>query len=252
MAAVCDRGVCIDLSGCFFRNGHMAAFRRSNDWNLVSFCQQNYKRGNWVRRQLGNFDSGGISGYLGACRSFINCIFHPGRIFCGCFNREENGGKMQASVLPVSCGRIFNGIVYRRRGAVRGYTVEMSYLMPVVLLVIMSSIFGIFYFYDKNIISGAAYETAVVGSTKAREGTGVEREELEALFYERTGNKCILFDRIQVSVSVSNEKIEILGTGTSGGMRVSVLKCMPVTEPEKRIRDIRRLKGAGNGKENND
>lgn len=134
----------------------------------------------------------------------------------------------------------------------RGYTVEMSYLMPVVLMVIMSSIFGIFYFYDKNIISGAAYETAVVGSTKAREGTDVEREELEALFYERTGNKCILFDRIQVSVSVSNEKIEILGTGTSGGMSVSVLKCMPVTEPEKRIRDIRRLKGAGNGKENND
>ena len=134
----------------------------------------------------------------------------------------------------------------------RGYTVEMSFLMPMILLLIMSSILGVFYYHDKNIIAGAAYETAVVGSTKAREGTGVEREELEALFYERTGNKCILFDRIQVSVSVSNEKIEILGTGTSGGMSVSVLKCMPVTEPEKRIRDIRRLKGAGNGKENND
>lgn len=133
----------------------------------------------------------------------------------------------------------------------RGYTVEMSYLMPVILLVILSSIFGTFYFYDKNIISGAAYETAVVGCTKAREGTGADAEELEALFYERTGDKCILFRRVEAVLLIGEEEIEIQGTGTVRGMTVSVRKSMPVTEPEKKIRDIRRLKEAKNGAKNN-
>ena len=51
----------------------------------------------------------------------------------------------------------------------RGYTVEMSFLMPIIMLLIMSSIYAFFYYHDKNIIAGAAYETAVVGSNKARE-----------------------------------------------------------------------------------
>ena len=51
----------------------------------------------------------------------------------------------------------------------RGYTVEMSFLTPIIMLLVMSSIYAFFYYHDKNIIAGAAYETAVVGSNKARE-----------------------------------------------------------------------------------
>lgn len=60
----------------------------------------------------------------------------------------------------------------------RGYTVEMSFLMPIIMLLVMSSIYAFFYYHDKNIIAGAAYETAVVGSNKARENR-VHRPELE-------------------------------------------------------------------------
>lgn len=132
----------------------------------------------------------------------------------------------------------------------RGYTVEMSYLMPVILLVIMSSIFGIFYFHDKNIISGAAYETAAAGSIKAREET--DEGELENLFMERVKNKCIFFGEISVSASVEEDEVVIHAAGRRKGMTVSVLKRMPVTEPEKKIRDIRRLKGLANGTKSND
>ena len=52
-------------------------------------------------------------------------------------------------------------------------TVEMSFLMPMILFLILSCILAVFYYHDKNIISGVAYETAVVGSTKAREREGV-------------------------------------------------------------------------------
>ena len=73
------------------------------------------------------------------------------------------------------------------------FTVEMSLLMPMILFLIMGCVLACFYYHDKNIIAGAAYETAVVGSTKAREKDGIQEAELKALFQERVGKKCILF-----------------------------------------------------------
>ncbi len=133
----------------------------------------------------------------------------------------------------------------------RGYTVEMSFLMPIILLLIMSSIFGVFYYHDKNIISGAAYETVAVSSTKAREKGGVDESEVEAVFRERLGNKCILFGRIAVSAAVRRNEVEITGTASKRGMKMSVTKRMKITEPERKIRDIRRMKKLGDGTKNN-
>ncbi len=136
----------------------------------------------------------------------------------------------------------------------RGYTVEMSFLMPMILLLIMSSILGVFYYHDKNIIAGAAYETAVVGAVKARERDGVDTRELEKLFEERVGDKCILFDGAQVTASAGDDEIEILARGERRGMSISVLKRMPVTDPERKIRDYcsyRTLQVTGNGVNSN-
>lgn len=58
----------------------------------------------------------------------------------------------------------------------RGYTVEMSFLMPIIMLLVMSSIYAFFYYHDKNIIAGAAYETAVV---IRREKNRIHRLDLE-------------------------------------------------------------------------
>ena len=95
-------------------------------------------------------------------------------------------------------------------------TVEMSFLMPMVLFLIMGCILAVFYYHDKNILSGAAYETAVAGSTKAREKGGVTKEELE--------------------------QIEVTAAASGKGMKVSVSKRAAVTDPEKYIRNMRRLK----------
>lgn len=130
----------------------------------------------------------------------------------------------------------------------RGFTVEMSFLMPIILLLIMSSILSVFYFHDKNIISGAAYETAVVGSNKAREKDGADVGELETLFQERVGNKCILFAKVDVVVDVSDGQIEVQAQAARRKMKISVVKRAAVTEPEKVIRDIRRVKELVNGK----
>lgn len=130
-----------------------------------------------------------------------------------------------------------------RRNYVNGsFTVEMSLLMPMILFLIMCCVLACFYYHDKNIIAGAAYETAVIGSTKAREKDGVSEEKLNTLFKERAGRKCILFQGARVTSSVGEEEIHVSATTKKGNMSLAVECSAAVTEPEKYIRDIRRIK----------
>lgn len=121
-------------------------------------------------------------------------------------------------------------------------TVETSFLMPMILFLIMGCILAVFYSHDKNILSGAAYETAVVGSTKAREKDGVTEGELEQLFRERVRGKCILFSDVRAAVTVGKDEIEVTAAASKRRMKVSVSKRAAVTDPEKYIRNMRRLK----------
>ncbi len=131
---------------------------------------------------------------------------------------------------------------YRLQGSV---TVEMSLLFPVILLVFTACVYAAFYFHDKNILAGAAYETAVVGSTKMRERDGVTEEDLVSLCQERIGSKCVLFAGTTVSVDISGEEISVSATAGRKGFKASVCKKAAVTEPEKKIRNAGKLeKGA--------
>ena len=118
------------------------------------------------------------------------------------------------------------------------FTVEMAFLIPMILFLIMGCIRISFYYHDKNIIAGAAYETAVTGSTKVREKDGISESELK----ERVGRKCILFSRIRVQSSVGKDEIKVQAAARRKKMAISVESRAAVTEPEKYIRDIRRIK----------
>ena len=122
------------------------------------------------------------------------------------------------------------------------FTVEMAFLIPMILFLIMGCIRISFYYHDKNIIVGAAYETAVVGSTKAREKDGIQETELKALFQERVGKKCILFPGAVAVCSVSKEEIRVSAVAKRRKMSLAVESRAAVTEPERYIRDIRRIK----------
>ncbi len=126
-------------------------------------------------------------------------------------------------------------------------TVEMSFLIPIILLLIMSSILASFYFHDKNILAGAAYETAVAGSTKMREKDKVTEGELKSLFRERAGKKCILFAGSSVSASIGKSEICIKASARKGRFGLSVIKKAAVTDPENHIRDVRRVKEIADG-----
>lgn len=138
----------------------------------------------------------------------------------------------------------------------RGYTVEMSFLMPVIMLLVMSSMYVFFYYHDKNVISGAAYETAVVGSNKAREkkngkventGNGADAAELKTLFQNRVNGKCILLSEIHSQVSISEDEICVQAWASWKKLRLNVEKRAAVTEPEKKLREIKKIKELVNG-----
>lgn len=120
-------------------------------------------------------------------------------------------------------------------------TVEMAYIVPVILFVFFLSVMGLFYYHDKQVIAACAYEAAVTGSTKAREKNGVTAGTVGAVFDERVHGKCILFGEVCGNVQVGDEQIVVKASAAKGKLRVSVIETASVTEPEAKIRKYRRL-----------
>lgn len=154
--------------------------------------------------------------------------------------------------------RVFGGASVLIKEVVKGSaTIEMAYIMPVIFLIFTSTVYLMFYYHDKNILAGAVYETAVVGSQKIRaagaddadeggaypESAGSVEESLETLFHARIRRKLILFPGAAVSVNCTEKQIEVTAKAVRKKMRVTVTGRAAVTKPEKFIRNHRKLHG---------
>lgn len=94
-------------------------------------------------------------------------------------------------------------------GYVSGSTVvEMSYIMPLILLMFVLIIHTVFYFYDRAVLNGAAAETAVLGAELERRH-GAEEENLKEFFEERTSGKLILMTNPSVAITRTDNKIQV-------------------------------------------
>ena len=131
------------------------------------------------------------------------------------------------------------------------FTIEMSLLIPLILFIFMEIVLVIFYYHDKNIMNGASYETAVVGSMKLREKEEITEEELEDFCRDRMRGKCIFLTNYQIFAGIDEKEVQVEIAARKKGFKLSVVKRAAVTEPEKRIRNIRRL-DIKNGEKNND
>lgn len=128
------------------------------------------------------------------------------------------------------------------KGTCQGNTiVEMAYLMPVILLMWILIIYGIFLFHDKVILSGAAYETAVVGSEYVHEDE-ISEGELEQYFQDRIDGKLLFFPEVTAQAEIEEDQITVSSQASRKGMGVSVIQRAPITFPEKEIRKIRMIK----------
>ena len=79
-----------------------------------------------------------------------------------------------------------------RDKAVKGViTVELSYIIPIILSVFMVIIYTVFYFHDKNILIGAAAETAVLGAQLERKPDESGQTDLTGFCRQRIAGKLI-------------------------------------------------------------
>lgn len=96
--------------------------------------------------------------------------------------------------------------------------------------------FRTFYYHDKNIIGGAAYETAIVGSEEWRWKKEIEDGKMEQYFQKRIENKLIFFDTVSVETAVVKDEFEVTAGAQKRKMRVSVKRSAALTVPEEKIR----------------
>ncbi len=121
-------------------------------------------------------------------------------------------------------------------------TIEMAYLIPLILFLFVDCVWASFYFHDKNILSGAAYETAVVASTRMREKEPPDEAAIKNLFRERIDGRLHLFRSTFVDVDLEKDEVTVSVTAINLPYRLSVEKRAAVTDPEKKIRTQRKVK----------
>lgn len=124
-------------------------------------------------------------------------------------------------------------------------TVEMAYIMPVVLFVFVVLIYILFYLHDKNIISGALYETVVVGCQKLRWEDENTEAQMEKLFRERIDGKLIFFPGADIEIILEKEMITATAYSAKNRMTIRAVQKCKVTRPETFIRNLRRIHGDG-------
>ncbi|MDD3403868.1 MAG: TadE/TadG family type IV pilus assembly protein [Hespellia sp.] len=129
-----------------------------------------------------------------------------------------------------------------RKKAAAVTTVEMAYIMPVVLLVFLAVVYTAFYFHDKNVLSGMAYETALIGAQTQRLPEEMKEEEMTGFFREHTAGKLILLSNPQVTVSRDTSYVIVKATASRRRMKINVEMKALIMEPEKFIRMIRKVK----------
>lgn len=135
---------------------------------------------------------------------------------------------------------------YGLRGVI---TVEMSYILPIVLGIIAMIIYTVFYFHDKNIIVGAAAETAVLGAQLERRPDEEGKKDMRQFYQQRISGKLILFPGTSAEVEVSEKEVTVTAAAERGRMKLAVKQQAPILEPEEKIRKRRLIEQAAGGDE---
>ena len=130
----------------------------------------------------------------------------------------------------------------RRRTCKASTVVEMAYIMPVVLLCWMLVIFALFYYHDKSIIAGAAYESAVMGAELWAEETEYRSAKIEEYFRDRIHEKLLFYRNVEVHILIDQAEVSVEARAVKYMMLLHVEEQAAITEPEKMVRDMVILK----------
>ncbi len=115
--------------------------------------------------------------------------------------------------------------------------VEAAVILPMVLMIFGGIVLTFFYFHDKNIVIGAAYEILTVES----EEKNLVKEKLGERLQERLNHKLILFSQIYVEIRIEEDEITMSCMSQKNPFQLQIQVSMSRTRPEQYIRNVRRL-----------
>ena len=124
-------------------------------------------------------------------------------------------------------------VLKKKRELNGSVTVEMAYIFPIVIFVIIFTIYIVFYWHDKNILLGATAETAVLAAQSDRQQSGGKPE--------RTKGKLIWLRLTDVEVELDKTRVRVTARAGRGRMRVQAVQITRIPGPEKKIRKKRHL-----------
>lgn len=130
----------------------------------------------------------------------------------------------------------------KKLGAV--LTIEMAYLFPLILLVFGVLLHVLFYYHDKNILLGAAHETAAYGAGQE----DIDEEMLENYFATRVRERLLLFTKINEDAVLEKEEVFITCGASKSILSLQVECGVSRTEPEDYIRSVRKIIKLGEGR----
>lgn len=135
-----------------------------------------------------------------------------------------------------------------RKGLKGSLTIEASFLVPLILFVFGVLLHMLFYYHDKNVIAGIAYETGVYAAGRQE----VDEAEAERHFQSRVKGRLLLFDTVKSEIHMEEKQVQIVCRAKRNAMSLRSECTMSRTEPEDYIRSIRKLeklqKGLGKTK----
>ena len=123
-------------------------------------------------------------------------------------------------------------------------TIELAYLFPLILLVFGVLLHVLFYYHDKNILLGAAHETAAYGAGLEE----VQEITLEEYFNTRIKGRLLLFEQLEKKVGLQEKNVTITCYAKKSMMSLGIECSVNRTEPEDYIRSVRKLIKIGEGK----
>lgn len=120
-------------------------------------------------------------------------------------------------------------------------TVEMAYLFGVFLMIFVLIVHTVFCYHDKNILLGAACETAVLFAQIERRPDEYSGESAESFYQKRIEGKLVLFSGVSTNIQQTDDKVEVIVSAQNGFMKVNVHGEAEIVNPEEKIREKRKV-----------
>ena len=128
-------------------------------------------------------------------------------------------------------------LIKSRKKELKGsITVEMSFILPMIIFIIFLLINTVFYYHDKAVLSGAVAETVEQGIEDIREDKN-SSTDLESYLRSRIGKKLIFLRPTGISATKSDNKVRIKVDAGKGAFKTSVHLEGDVPYPEEKLRE---------------